>query len=165
MVLDRDHSLRISRVGSNDPLFAAEQCFQSDGAGYTGESADVPDDCFNVFLSGGAGGSLSTDLDEIGKAYFGAVAEEISQWLQREPEQEPIGVCFSGGIGLRTLQGTFIRASWFVDASGGDASLLGKRFGLRSIRGARIEPSPTHDPGTDRGKGCAPASLMPVPVA
>ena len=101
MVLDRDHSLRISRVGSNDPLFAAEQCFQSDGAGYTGESADVPDDCFNVFLSGGAGGSLSTDLDEIGKAYFGAVAEEISQWLQRVPEQASGSASDrSGGPGL-----------------------------------------------------------------
>lgn len=42
--------------------------------------------------------SLSTDLDEIGRAYIGAVAEEILQWLQRVPEREPIGVCFSGGI-------------------------------------------------------------------
>jgi flavin-dependent dehydrogenase len=36
-------------------------------------------------------------------------------------------------LGLRTAQGTFVRASWFIDASGGDASLLGKRFDLRSI--------------------------------
>ncbi len=36
-------------------------------------------------------------------------------------------------LGLRTLQGTFVRASWFIDASGGDASLLGKRFDLRSV--------------------------------
>jgi flavin-dependent dehydrogenase len=36
-------------------------------------------------------------------------------------------------LGLRTAQGTFVRASWFIDASGGDASLLGKRFGLKSI--------------------------------
>ena len=42
--------------------------------------------------------SLSTDLDEIGRTYIGAVAEKISQWLQRIPEREPIGVCFSGGI-------------------------------------------------------------------
>ncbi len=28
-------------------------------------------------------------------------------------------------LGLRTAQGTFVRASWFIDASGGDASLLG----------------------------------------
>lgn len=36
-------------------------------------------------------------------------------------------------LGLRTAQGTFVRGSWFIDASGGDASLLGKRFGLQSI--------------------------------
>ena len=42
--------------------------------------------------------SLSTNLDEIGKAYIGALAEEISQWLKSIPEHEPIGVCFSGGI-------------------------------------------------------------------
>ena len=36
-------------------------------------------------------------------------------------------------LGLRTAQGTFVRASWFIDASGGDASLLGKRFNLRAV--------------------------------
>jgi flavin-dependent dehydrogenase len=36
-------------------------------------------------------------------------------------------------LGLRTAQGTFVRASWFIDASGGDASLLGKRFDLKSV--------------------------------
>jgi flavin-dependent dehydrogenase len=36
-------------------------------------------------------------------------------------------------LGLRTAQGTFIRASWFIDASGSDASLLGRRFGLGSV--------------------------------
>ena len=58
---------------------------------------------------------LSTDLDEIGRAYIGALADEIAKWLQRAPgilpgsavaEQGPgrmpgarsIGVCFSGGI-------------------------------------------------------------------
>jgi asparagine synthase (glutamine-hydrolysing) len=43
-------------------------------------------------------GSLPTDLDRIGEVYIGALAEEISQWLQHVPEKEPIGVCFSGGI-------------------------------------------------------------------
>jgi asparagine synthase (glutamine-hydrolysing) len=68
---------------------------------------------------------LSTDLDEIGRAYIGALADEIAKWLQRidamnvlpascrqndttEPstaslpagcqQHVPIGVCFSGGI-------------------------------------------------------------------
>lgn len=36
-------------------------------------------------------------------------------------------------LGLRTHQGTFVRASWFIDASGSDASLLGKRFELKSV--------------------------------
>jgi flavin-dependent dehydrogenase len=36
-------------------------------------------------------------------------------------------------LGLRTAQGTFVRGSWFIDASGGNASLLGRRFGLKSI--------------------------------
>lgn len=36
-------------------------------------------------------------------------------------------------LGLRTAQGTFVRASWFVDASGSDASLLARRFELKSV--------------------------------
>jgi asparagine synthase (glutamine-hydrolysing) len=56
-----------------------------------------PDPTYTRFFSPQAN-SLSTDLDEIGRAYISALAEEISQWLQRVPEDEPIGVCFSGGI-------------------------------------------------------------------
>ncbi|MEK7677200.1 MAG: asparagine synthase-related protein [Verrucomicrobiota bacterium] len=41
---------------------------------------------------------LSTDLEEIGRAYIGALANEIAKWLRQVPEREPIGVCFSGGI-------------------------------------------------------------------
>jgi asparagine synthase (glutamine-hydrolysing) len=40
----------------------------------------------------------STDLDELGRAYVGALADEIAQWLKAVPEREPIGVSFSGGI-------------------------------------------------------------------
>lgn len=43
-------------------------------------------------------GTLPPDLDQIGDAYISALAEEISQWLSRVPADEPIGVCFSGGI-------------------------------------------------------------------
>jgi len=43
-------------------------------------------------------GMLSADLDQIGKAYIGALAEEISLFLQSIPDREPLGVCFSGGI-------------------------------------------------------------------
>jgi asparagine synthase (glutamine-hydrolysing) len=56
-----------------------------------------PDPTYTRFFSPQAN-SLSTDLDEIGRAYISALAEEISQWLRRVPEDEPIGVCFSGGI-------------------------------------------------------------------
>jgi asparagine synthase (glutamine-hydrolysing) len=42
--------------------------------------------------------SLSTDLDEIGRCYIGALADEISKWLKRISGGEPVGVAFSGGI-------------------------------------------------------------------
>jgi len=56
-----------------------------------------PDPVYTRFFTP-VSGVLSTDLDEIGKAYIGALAEEISAWLQRIPASEPIGVCFSGGV-------------------------------------------------------------------
>jgi asparagine synthase (glutamine-hydrolysing) len=43
-------------------------------------------------------GTLPADIDRIGELYIAALAEEISQWLDRVPTEEPIGVCFSGGI-------------------------------------------------------------------
>lgn len=56
-----------------------------------------PDPTYTRFFTPPSG-SLSTDLDEIGKAYIGALAEEVSQWLGDVPETEPLGVCFSGGV-------------------------------------------------------------------
>jgi len=41
---------------------------------------------------------LSTDLDEIGAAYIGALAAEIDRWLDAIDPAEPLGVEFSGGI-------------------------------------------------------------------
>ncbi|HZW71526.1 MAG TPA: asparagine synthase-related protein, partial [Hanamia sp.] len=41
---------------------------------------------------------LTTDLDEIGKRYIGALASECGKWLRTIPKTEPIGVLFSGGI-------------------------------------------------------------------
>jgi asparagine synthase (glutamine-hydrolysing) len=43
-------------------------------------------------------GTLPRNLDEIGRTYIAALAEEIAQWLRSVPEREPIGVSFSGGI-------------------------------------------------------------------
>jgi asparagine synthase (glutamine-hydrolysing) len=42
--------------------------------------------------------ALPPDLDEIGKVYISALSSEVSQWLTSIPPQDPIGVCFSGGV-------------------------------------------------------------------
>ncbi|HWA88374.1 MAG TPA: asparagine synthase-related protein [Opitutus sp.] len=42
--------------------------------------------------------ALPADLDEIGRAYIGALAAETAKWLESIPTAEPIGVAFSGGI-------------------------------------------------------------------
>ncbi len=43
-------------------------------------------------------GTLPADLNLIGTRYIAALANEIARWLDAVPTQEPIGVCFSGGI-------------------------------------------------------------------
>lgn len=42
--------------------------------------------------------SLPSDLDEIGRAYIGTLANECNRWLDRISADAPIGVLFSGGI-------------------------------------------------------------------
>jgi asparagine synthase (glutamine-hydrolysing) len=56
-----------------------------------------PDPVYTRFFTPSQG-ALTTDLNQIGAAYMGAVADELAQWLQRLPAHEPVGVCFSGGI-------------------------------------------------------------------
>jgi asparagine synthase (glutamine-hydrolysing) len=56
-----------------------------------------PDPVYTRFFTP-ASGTLPDDPDVIGKAYISALAKEISLWLQTVPEDEPLGVCFSGGI-------------------------------------------------------------------
>ncbi|HUY32453.1 MAG TPA: asparagine synthase-related protein [Pirellulales bacterium] len=46
---------------------------------------------------------LRPDLDEIGRAYIGALAEECRHWLAAIDPLEPIGVLFSGGIDSGSL--------------------------------------------------------------
>ena len=41
---------------------------------------------------------LPANLDEIGKAYIGAVEIELAKWLDTFDKREPIGVLFSGGV-------------------------------------------------------------------
>ena len=42
--------------------------------------------------------AFTTDLDEIGTAYIGALADACHAWLNQIDSKEPIGVLFSGGI-------------------------------------------------------------------
>ena len=56
-----------------------------------------PDPVYTRFFTPPHGG-FSEDLDQIGLAYIGALADELAQWLAQVPAREPIGVCFSGGI-------------------------------------------------------------------
>ena len=43
-------------------------------------------------------GELPADVDVIGRAYVGALADEIATWVRRLPPDEPVGVSLSGGI-------------------------------------------------------------------
>lgn len=43
-------------------------------------------------------GTLPPDLDTIGEAYIGTLADECQKWLDRIDDEAPIGVLFSGGI-------------------------------------------------------------------
>lgn len=93
-----------------------------------------PDPTYTRFFAPPSG-ALSTDLDEIGKAYISALAEEISQWLQRLPEAEPIGVCFSGGIDSGSV---FLTTYYVMQRLGISPSRL-KAFVLDLGRGPDME--------------------------
>lgn len=56
-----------------------------------------PNPTYNRFLVSKRD-ALSTDLNEIGRAYIGALAGEIDRWIAAIPDQQPIGVLFSGGV-------------------------------------------------------------------
>ena len=56
-----------------------------------------PDPVYTRFFTPSMG-VLTTDLDQVGTAYIGALVDELAQWLLCVPAHEPIGVCFSGGI-------------------------------------------------------------------
>ncbi len=43
-------------------------------------------------------GTLPADLDALGEAYVGTLADECNKWLDRIDDDAPIGVLFSGGI-------------------------------------------------------------------
>jgi asparagine synthase (glutamine-hydrolysing) len=54
--------------------------------------------------------SLPKNLEAIGRAYISALADEIAQWLLAIPSNEPIGICFSGGID----SGSVFLATYYV---------------------------------------------------
>lgn len=56
-----------------------------------------PDPIYTRFFSPERN-KLPMDLTEIGNRYIAALADETAKWLRSVPPQEPIGVCFSGGI-------------------------------------------------------------------
>ena len=56
-----------------------------------------PDPIYSRFFTPECG-VLPPDTERIGRAYVGALAEEIAKWLRQAANKEPIGVCFSGGI-------------------------------------------------------------------
>jgi asparagine synthase (glutamine-hydrolysing) len=97
-------------------------------------------------------GRLPADLDAIGAAYIGALAEEISRFLQAVPAHEPLGVCFSGGIDsgsvfltayhvMRKLGMNPARLKAFVLSLGGGPDLQQARSFLDSLGlGLFLEP-------------------------
>jgi asparagine synthase (glutamine-hydrolysing) len=72
--------------------------------------------------------ALPNDLDEIGRAYIGALAEEIRKWLGTIPPEEPLGVCFSGGIDSGAV---FLTTLHVLRALGSNPARL-KAFTLRA---------------------------------
>jgi asparagine synthase (glutamine-hydrolysing) len=73
---------------------------------------------------------LPADLDTIGRAYIGAVAEECRKWLEQIDRQAPIGVLFSGGID----SGALFLVLYHLLLSGGQSPARLKAFSL-SIEG------------------------------
>jgi asparagine synthase (glutamine-hydrolysing) len=68
------HVLTIEIVGCPDPSPTCQRFFTPDMA------------------------TAGTDRDALGAKYVGALAAEIGRWLGAVPPEEPIGICFSGGI-------------------------------------------------------------------
>ena len=97
-----------------------------------------PDPTYTRFFTP-VSGSLPEDLDEIGRAYIGALAEEISQWLQQVAKREPIGVCFSGGIDSGSV---FLVAHFVMQRLGMSPSRL-KAFVLDLGRGPDVQQART----------------------
>jgi asparagine synthase (glutamine-hydrolysing) len=95
---------------------------------------------------------LPADVDHLGQTYIGALAGELSRFLQSIPDREPLGVCFSGGIDsgsvflttyyvMRKLGMNPARLKAFVLDLGGGPDLEQARSFLESLDlGLFLEP-------------------------
>ncbi len=93
-----------------------------------------PDPVYTRFFAP-ASSTLPADLDEIGRVYISALAEEISQWLKTVPPNEPIGVCFSGGID----SGSVFLTTYYVMRKLGMSPVRLKAFSLDLGDGPDLE--------------------------
>ncbi len=89
-------------------------------------------------------GLLPPDVDTIGRAYIGALANEVGTWLRRLPADAPVGVSFSGGIDsgsvflvaahvMRTLGLNLGRLKAFTLDAGGGPDLAQARAFLDAV--------------------------------
>ncbi len=75
-----------------------------------------------------------TDLDEIGRTYITAVANEINRWLDQIDSREPIGVLFSGGVD----SGSVFLLTYHLLRSRGESPARLKAFSL-SVQGGSAD--------------------------
>ncbi len=75
-----------------------------------------------------------TDLDEIGRTYISAVANEINRWLDQIDSREPIGVLFSGGVD----SGSVFLLTYHLLRSRGESPARLKAFSL-SVQGGSAD--------------------------
>jgi asparagine synthase (glutamine-hydrolysing) len=93
-----------------------------------------PDPVYTRFFTP-AMGTLPPDLDLIGQQYIAALAHEVALWVDRVPANEPIGVCFSGGV---DSAGVFLTTYHVMKQRGMNLSRL-KAFVLDLGRGPDVE--------------------------
>lgn len=97
-------------------------------------------------------GTIPAEVDAIGKAYIGALSNEVATWLRRLPADAPVGVSFSGGVdsgsvfvviahAMRTLGMNLGRLKAFTLDAGGGPDLKQARDFLDAMdMGLFLEP-------------------------
>ncbi len=92
-------------------------------------------------------GELPNDVEAIGRAYIGALSNEVSTWLQRLPADAPVGVTFSGGIDSGSV---FLVAAHAMRTLGLNLGRL-KAFTLSAGDGPDLEQARTFLDQVDMG--------------